>query len=281
MMRKESKNILKVGIFISSMLLVLMIMVVSIGKEKGIFSRKTELRGRIANVNNLRPGSFVELKGIRIGTVNEINIVSEQAVEIRFTVLQDKLQWIKQDSKIVIATAGLVGDKFLEVTSGSADAPVVDPATDVLTAESGGGIQEIIGKGESIASTTEKILLRIDHLLQGIEDGKKIAKIIDGMEKSSANLELITGELSKAGMADTVKNINASMLKLSRASTSLEQVLKRIEQGPGTMNSMIFDDSLHEDLRALLGGAQRNKVIKYFIRQSIKDSERKNKKIRE
>jgi hypothetical protein len=52
---------------------------------------KVQLRGRIANVNNLRPDSFMELKGVRIGTVNEINIISEQAVEIRFTVFQDKL----------------------------------------------------------------------------------------------------------------------------------------------------------------------------------------------
>ena len=51
--------------------------------------------------------------------------------------------------------------------------------------------------------------------------------------------------------------------------------MSRIENGPGTMNSMIYDDGLHDDLRSLLGGASRNKIIKYFIRESIKGSERK------
>jgi hypothetical protein len=33
---------------------------------------------------------------------------------------------------------------------------------------------------------------------------------------------------------------------------------------------LIYDDALHADLRKLLGGAERNTVIKYFIRESIK-----------
>jgi phospholipid/cholesterol/gamma-HCH transport system substrate-binding protein len=41
------------------------------------------------------------------------------------------------------------------------------------------------------------------------------------------------------------------------------------------MNSLIYSDDVHEELRALLGGANRNKVIKYFIRESIKNSEQK------
>ena len=55
----------------------------------------------------------------------------------------------------------------------------------------------------------------------------------------------------------------------------LDRILGRVENGPGTANSLIYDDVLHDDLKALLGGAQRNKVLKYFIRESIKNSEKK------
>jgi phospholipid/cholesterol/gamma-HCH transport system substrate-binding protein len=65
------------------------------------------------------------------------------------------------------------------------------------------------------------------------------------------------------------------MAKLEKTATSAEKIMARIEKGPGTLNSMIYDNALHEDLRALLGGASRNKVIKYFIRESIKKSESK------
>jgi phospholipid/cholesterol/gamma-HCH transport system substrate-binding protein len=274
-MKKEQKNFLKVGIFLASLLIVLMIMILSIGKETAIFARKVELRGRVANVSNLKPGSFVELKGLRIGTVREISIVSAEEVEIRFMVLRDQLQWIRKDSSISIATAGLVGDRYLEVTAGSQDEPEIDPENDLLYAVEGMGLQAIMDKGENIATSTEQILERIDRFIAGMGDGRKIAQILNSLEKSSANLEKITGDLRQAGLKDTVSNVNASMARLSKASVSLEKVMGRVQEGPGTLNSLIYDDSLHESLRALLGGAQRNRVIKYFIRQSIQESERK------
>jgi hypothetical protein len=67
-------------------------------------------------------------------------------------------------------------------------------------------------------------------------------------------------------MGDMVKNVNVSMASMNR-------ILNRVEKGPGTINSLIYDENVHDDLRALLGGAQRNKTIRYFIRESIKKSE--------
>jgi hypothetical protein len=100
-----------------------------------------------------------------------------------------------------------------------------------------------------------------------MENGKTIVATAESIQKASANLEVITKELKDAHIGTMVKSVNSSM-------GSVERIMTRIEKGPGTMNSLIFDDSLHDDLRGLLGGAQRNKVIKYFIRESIKNSEK-------
>lgn len=273
--KKDEKNFIQVGIFVTGLVAVLMIMIVSIGKENSIFNPKVQLRARVANVKNLKPGSYVELKGIRVGTVEEIKIISDDEVEIRLDILASQLQWIKKDSRVAISTAGLVGDKYLEIFSGSKDAVVFEPEKDVLLSEEGTDFKQIMHKGESIASLTERILTRLDGILLNMEDGKKLIETINSMSRASMNIEKITEELRHAQVGATVKNVNMSMARLDRASASLEKVLTRIENGPGTMNSLIYDDGLHEDLSALLGGASRNKVIKYFIRESIKNSERK------
>ena len=85
-------------------------------------------------------------------------------------------------------------------------------------------------------------------------------------------------DLKDANLDLLIKNINSGMSNLSESSTSLTKILKRIDKGPGTLNSLIYDDSVHDDLRALLGGAQRNKAINYFIRESIKNSEQRRTK---
>lgn len=278
MRKKDQKNAIRVGIFITGLTLVLMILTVSIGKENSIFDPKVKILARVQNVSNLKPGAYIELRGIRIGTVSDVAIFSDDEVEVTMTILKSHLKWIRQDSKVAVSTAGLVGDKFLEVINGSKESPEFDPEKDVLRAEAPTDFKEIISKGGSIASITERILLKFDNLLTNIEDGKKITDTINSLGKSSKNLEVITQELREAKLGQAISNVSESMKKLDRASSSLERVMTRVEKGPGTINSLIFDDGLHDDLRALLGGANRNKVIKYFVRESIQNSERKKTK---
>jgi phospholipid/cholesterol/gamma-HCH transport system substrate-binding protein len=276
--RKDERNFIKVGLFLAALTGVLMIMIVSIGKENSFFNPKVTLKARVDNVKNLKPGSSVELKGIRVGSVDEIKIITEDTVEIRFTILESELQWIKQDSSVAVSTAGLVGDKMLEVYGGTKDSPVLDPNKDFLKSEGGTDLKQLMVKGESIATITERILSRLDQIIYNMDDGKKIIETVNSLSKASLNMEKITQELREAHLGDMAKNVNKSMLSLEKASGSLARITERVEKGPGTMNSLIYDDALHEDLRALLGGASRNKVIKYFIRESIENSERKKPK---
>lgn len=273
--RNDKKNLLKVGVFLSLLTAVLMIMIMSIGKENSIFDSKVDIRARVANVSALKVGSYVELKGIRIGSVTDITIVTEDDVQITMTILEKQLQWIKRDSKVSISTAGLVGDKFVEIYGGNKATKAFRPRKDILHSEEVNDLKKFITKGDTIATITERILGKVDNILLNLDDGKKMVEAVNSLTKASANLEKITSDLSRANMGLMVKNVNHGMDKLSKASSSLERILIRIEEGPGSMNAMIYDEGLHDDLRALLGGAERNKVIKYFIRESIKNSEKK------
>src|SRR5690606_26190962 len=126
---------------------------------------KVNIRARVANVSNLKPGSYVELKGIKVGTVSNVSIISDDEVEITLTVLEKELKWIKKDSKVSISNAGLVGDKFVEIYNGTKDAPKFNHEKDILISEDLTGLQQIINKSDSIASVTEKIMVKLDGIL--------------------------------------------------------------------------------------------------------------------
>jgi phospholipid/cholesterol/gamma-HCH transport system substrate-binding protein len=264
--KKDQKNLVKVGVFITFLTLILMVIVTSIGKESSIFESKVTIRAQVPNVSNLKVGSYVELKGIRIGAVTGIHIISEEEVEIHMTILEKELRWIKKDSKVSISTAGLVGDKFVEIHKGSKVANILNPDKDILTSEEQTDFKKMMNKGDHIAEVTGNILQKLDHILTQMEDGRIIIETMSSMNKSAKNLESISTELKDAQMGDMVKNVNVSMASMNR-------ILNRVEKGPGTINSLIYDENVHDDLRALLGGAQRNKTIRYFIRESIKKSE--------
>ena len=71
------------------------------------------------------------------------------------------------------------------------------------------------------------------------------------------------------------KSFSQSITNLKSSSDSLSRLTKRVEEGPGTLHALIYDQGLHEDMRSLIGGANRSKVLKYFIRESIKKDDGK------
>jgi phospholipid/cholesterol/gamma-HCH transport system substrate-binding protein len=277
MRQKDQKNLLKVGFFVTGLVIVLLIMVVSIGKQNSIFNPKVDIMARVGNVSALKVGSYVELKGIQIGSVTDISIISDEEVEITMEILKDQLKWIKQDSRVSISTAGLVGDKFVEIYKGTHEGAVFRPLKDVLVSEENSDFKKILTKGDTIASITERIMAKIDGILTGLDDGKKVVEMVNSLNRASSHLDEVMSDVRKANAGQAVKNVNAAMERMTKATGSLERILARVENGPGTANSLIYDEGVHEDLRALLGGAERNKVIKYFIRESIRNSEQKKK----
>lgn len=54
---------------------------------------------------------------------------------------------------------------------------------------------------------------------------------------------------------------------------SLRKTSEAIERGDGTLGMLAQDPTLYEDLRALVGGAQRNKLLRAYIRRTIQKGE--------
>ncbi|MBY0515706.1 MAG: MlaD family protein [Bacteriovoracaceae bacterium] len=257
MRAKDRSNLVRVGIFVTGLTIVLMIMIAAIGKESALFEKKVMVRAQVLNAENLKPGASVELRGLRIGHVEEIKIVGQELVEIGALITESDLKWIKKDGKVSINNAGLVGDKYLEIIGGSEEAERFNPLKDVLTSEPSLDFKAMAAKGGSIADKADRVLSKVEVLVEAI-DGKKLAVTMDSLSKAAEHFSK-----ASAPMAATAH-------KLESASTRLDQVMERVQKGPGTAHAMIYDDALYEDLRKLLGGAERNTVIKYFIRESIK-----------
>ncbi len=257
MRAKDKTHLIKVGIFVTLLTTVLMIMIVAIGKESSLFEARVILRAQVANAEALKPGAVVELRGLRIGHVQDILITGQELVEITLLISEKNLQWIRKDSKVEISNAGLVGDKFLQIKGGTPEAGAFDPLKDILYYEASFDLKAMAAKGGSIADKAERVLSRLELLLDAVEP-QKLATTLDGLARTADHVGRAT-----APMGSMVQ-------KLESAATRLDSVMERAQKGPGTAHALIYDDALYEDLRKLLGGAERNSVIKYFIRESIK-----------
>jgi len=113
---------LKVGIFIFIGLIILFIIVFSIG-DFYIFERGYTVKAVFGFVNGIAESAPVRLAGVDIGELEKIEVFYDEEEEKTKVTLY---AWIRQNMKIEkdavahINTLGLLGEKYLEITPGTA-----------------------------------------------------------------------------------------------------------------------------------------------------------------
>lgn len=263
MKRSERKNLAITGIFMSFLLAVFMLFAALIGKENQWLSEKVMVRANVSSANNLREGGIVQLQGLKVGTVENIAIVGQDKVSITMELDAKYLKWIKKDSSVDISSKGLVGDKLIKIISGSETAAAFDPHKDVLSPHPSLATPDIAQTSGEIALQVDRVLSKVEVFLDQINRNDTVYKTLEGMSQASTKLNTLLAGLEKGGFSK----------KLVSSSENFDKAMKRLNSGPGTLHSLIYEDELYKQLNQIVGGAGRSDILKYFIRRSLDESQ--------
>ena len=121
---------LRVGAFVLAGLVVAGIVVFMIGDEKRFFDAKIIYQTSFSDVQGLKTGAPVRLGGIDIGAVSRIrhgDDAADNRIYVDLKIAKHEAVRVHQDSVAHIENKGLLGDKMIQVTPGSANSPLVPP----------------------------------------------------------------------------------------------------------------------------------------------------------
>lgn len=190
----------------------------------------------------LEEGSPVRLMGIKVGKVRKIEFDSQQKtaageeVKLRVQIDVEKKAWggIRKDSKYFINLAGVIGEKFLEISPGSLSEEEVHsgdsvrgedpPRIDQLISQSyglAGKLIELVNKNEGSVSN---MITQLDHLttnfnktlvlLDKTSKNKDMSRLLDNAIKISDDLAYLTGELRTKKAEDTFALLHKLLFRL-------------------------------------------------------------------
>lgn len=112
----------RLGLFISGGLLIFVVAVFIIGRQKNLFTPVYKLTTTFYNVSGLQVGNSIRFSGINVGTVDNIKIINDSTVQVDMLIQKNVQKFIKSDCEAAIGSAGLIGDRILVITQGSSDA---------------------------------------------------------------------------------------------------------------------------------------------------------------
>src|SRR5882724_1516773 len=168
----------RLGIFIVATLLMFTAGVFWIGNKQFLFHSTYRLQAEFQNVAGLNDGAEVRVGGIHEGTVRQIQLPMRPNEKVR--VLMDMAgptrSVIKNDSVAIIRSEGLVGDKFVEISFGSDQAPKVKNG-DTIRGEPPIQISDLLNKTSVVLDTTKGA--------------------IDNVNQTASNLNSITTKINQ------------------------------------------------------------------------------------
>lgn len=255
---------LKVGLVVSLALLVLLVAVFFAGGIEKIFSPKIDLRIQFQDVRGLRKGAPVWIYGTEIGSVKEIQLDRIYGTIVTISVKKNVQGFIRKDAQASIMTMGLLGDKYIELSTGS---PKVEPIEkgEVIRGSVAVEISEIMETaGISIAKVGD-VINRLDNLILKIDEGEgTLAKfltdpsIYDHLNRSVQTLSQTLKDIQESRgtfrmliddptlyqrMASAVTSIEDVAKKTNE---SVEEITRKVRESQGTLKKLVDDPSLYD-----------------------------------
>ncbi|MBW1658827.1 MULTISPECIES: MlaD family protein [Flavobacterium] len=196
-MEKQSGYTWKLGMFVTIGLLLFIMAVYFIGKQKNLFGSTFHITSQFKTVSGLEVGNNVRFSGINVGTVEQIQLKNDSTVIVVLVMKEDVRKFIKTDATASIGSDGLMGDKVLTISPGTKS-------------------QQIIGDNGVIASV----------------DGIEMHDIMKSVKKSVDNIGVISDEI--AIFSHSMNNGNGALARLvkdDKMANSVSNTLSNLESG--------------------------------------------------
>lgn len=177
-MKSTTTQKIKLGIFTTIGILLLLVGIFLIGRNKNMFGKTFTLYGSFKNVGGLQTGNNVRFVGINIGTVESIEIISDSLAKVGIRLQQKVKPFIKRNAVASISSDGLMGDKLIVISSGSEAAPPIADGNTIKTVDPV-EFDKVMGKISNVAENAEIITDQLAGIISQVNEGKgSIGKLL-------------------------------------------------------------------------------------------------------
>lgn len=249
-------------------------MSMQVSDDPAFFSRKQKAHFIIPSATGLIKGSTVKTAGIPVGVIKDIKLQNGQA---RVEISVDSDLGLKTSAAVAIKSAGILGDKHVEVYPGGESDPPLPDGAQILNVNDQGALDNVLAKVGEIADSLKKVT---DNLAEAVtEDGTNkhiLGRIVQNIEKLTSDLSQMTSENKEqiGEIVDQVNNITTTldelindesdtgfkktwkntMARLDSTMKNIDEITGKVNRGEGTIGKLINDETTVDELNTAIQG---------------------------
>jgi phospholipid/cholesterol/gamma-HCH transport system substrate-binding protein len=242
-----------VGAFVIGGLLLFAAGLFLIGNRRMLFTDTFRVYAEFKQVAALDTGAKVRVSGVDAGEVEEIRVPEGPSgrFRVRMRVRSDLRPLIRVDSIALIQNDGLVGNKFVQIQTGTEAAPAV---------AEGGTIQS--REPFDIADlmlTMSQTLATVNTMLVEVKSG--VDEALGAVTATASDAQVLM-----KNVGGEVRTILGSANDVSR---DLKLIVGNVRAGRGTVGKLVNDDALYASVRSMAADAEKAVAT---VRQASEDA---------
>jgi phospholipid/cholesterol/gamma-HCH transport system substrate-binding protein len=198
------------GGFLLALIVFTMVTLLVIAQGKGWFQTQNTYRIKFRQGYNLHQGSLVKMFNAEIGKVAVLGIIQpmgQPQVEVTIKVNEEYANLIRQDSVAEVVSPTLIGSEYVEISPGSSGYPKIEPHANIPSRERKSVTEHLA----ELAS--EENIQKVKHMLVNL-----------------------------AQFSEDLKNDEKVLLA---ALNHLDEVLKNLTEGKGTLGMLVMQKELY------------------------------------
>ena len=231
--RREKFTRYKVGVFVVVALAAFLGLIYALGARSRLFEPRFKVHADFTEVGGLNEGATVRLAGVQIGRVSGVHLPGQPGGKVRvdLTIARQFGDRVRRDSLARIDTQGLLGDKIVEITVGTSQAPPVRPG-EVLPSRDPTDIGKIIDEGATTVTNVAALAASLSELSKELAESKII-------EDAKALVASSRKTVDQAG-----RDLTNVVQGARRVTDQMTRIVDRVEKGPGLAHMLVYEEPL-------------------------------------
>jgi phospholipid/cholesterol/gamma-HCH transport system substrate-binding protein len=230
-----------VGAFVIGGLLLFAVGLFLIGDRRMMFSDTFEVYAEFSEIAGLQNRAGVRVAGMNAGEVEAIHLPSSPSAKFRvkLRVREDLHQLLRLDSVASIQTDGLVGNRYVQVDSGTDASPIVEERGTIQSREP-----------FDLADMFQRMTETIDLVTTTIKDVKVgVDAALTAVSTTATDAQTLIRDIGTE-----VRAITASSQKVT---ADLQVIVAGVRQGKGSLGKLANDDAFYERVKGIAAEAER------------------------
>jgi phospholipid/cholesterol/gamma-HCH transport system substrate-binding protein len=236
-----TERLAAVGAFVIGGLVLFAAGLFLIGDRRMLFTDTFRIYAEFRQVAALDVGAKVRVAGVDAGEVEEIRVPPGPSgrFRVRMRVRSDLRPLIRTDSIALIQNDGLVGNKFVQVQTGTDAAPAV---------VNGGTIQS--REPFDIAD----LMLRMSETLATVNT--MLVQVRSGVDEAIGAVTA-TATDARTLMKDMGGEVRAILRSADQVSTDIKTIVGNVRAGRGTFGKLLNDEALYASVKSMSADAEK------------------------